>query len=179
MSKYNKIIAKQIFDLFREDSYTIAEVCRSVGIAECTYYDWVNKKPEFSENIKKAKDDFNELIVVEARRSLIKLVKGYTVKEERVVILHRKRKGEDEDYEQEGTVKERTVTDKHFQPNPASVFFTLTNRDPDNWKNKMDNNVTGDITLKSELDKLSDEELERIIQNGDKQNDQNSGSEKA
>ena len=63
-------------------------------------------------------------------------------------------------------VKEHTVTDKHYQPNPTTIIFTLTNRDPDNWKNRQDTNVSADITLKSELEKLSDEELETIIHNG-------------
>ena len=177
MAKYSKTIASKIYDLLREDSFTISEICKVVGIAECTYYDWVNKKPEFSENIKRAKDDFNVLIVAKASRSLVKLIEGYTVKEEKTVTVF---KGKKNDFGEEiGTVKEHSVTDKHIQSNVAATIFALVNRDPDNWKNKMDNNITGDITLKSELDKLSDEELERIIQNGDKQNGQDSGSDKA
>lgn len=177
MAKYNKTIAAKIFDLFKQDSYTIAEVCKSVGIAESTYYEWVNKKPEFSENIKKAKDEFNGLMVIEAKRSLIKLVRGYFENEERIVTINGKKL--DENGNPISVVKEHTVTTKHFQPNPTAIIFTLVNRDPDNWKNKMDSNVTGEITLKSELDKLSDEELENIIKNGEASKNDDQGSEKA
>lgn len=178
MAKYSKKIVDQICTLIRKDSYTIAEICSLSGISESTYHEWKATKSEFSEAIKKAGDDFNSLLIVEAKKSLMKKVRGYTVQEKRTVTC-------DSGKKDEATgkpivkVKEHTVTDKHIQPDTGAIIFTLVNRDPDNWKNKMDNNVTGDITLKSELDKLSDEELERIIQNGDKQNDQNSGSEKA
>lgn len=176
MAKYRKELINRICSLIKEDSYTIAEICLKVGISERSYYEWQSKYAEFADAIKKAGDDFNSLLIVEAKKSLMKKVRGYTVQEKRTVTADSGKKNE------EGKaivrVKEHTVIDKHIQPDTAAIIFTLVNRDPDNWKNKMDNNITGDITLKSELDKLSDEELERIIKNGDK-NDQDSGSEKA
>jgi hypothetical protein len=141
MAKYSKTIASKICDLLREDSFTISEICKVVGIAECTYYDWINKKPEFSENIKRAKDDFNVLIVAKASRSLVKLVEGYTVKEERTVTVF---KGKKNDFGDDiGTVKEHTVIDKHIQPNVAATIFALVNRDSDNWKNRQSTELTG------------------------------------
>jgi hypothetical protein len=164
MAKYSKKLVNQICSLIKEDSYTIAELCLKVGISERSFYEWKTKYAEFAEAIKRAEDDFNSLLVVEAKKSLVKLVKGYTIQEKRTVTIDSGKKNE------EGKpvvkVKEHTVTDKYFQPNPTSIIFTLTNRDPDNWKNRQDNNITGDITLKSELEKCSDEELENIIRNG-------------
>lgn len=178
MAKYSKKIVNKICSLIKKDSYTIAEICSLSGISESTYHEWKASKSEFSESIKKASGDFDEMLVAEAKKSLVKKVKGYTVQEKRTVTVDSGKKNE-ESGKPIVKVKEHTLIEKHIQPDTAMIIFTLVNRDPDNWKNKMDNNVTGDITLKSELDKLSDEELERIIQNGDKQNDQDSGSEKA
>jgi hypothetical protein len=55
MAKYSKKIVDKICNLLKSDSYTIAEVCRLVGIAESTFFDWQANKVEFSECIKKPK----------------------------------------------------------------------------------------------------------------------------
>jgi hypothetical protein len=178
MSKYSKKIVSQICSLIKKDSYTIPEICSLSGISESTYHEWKATKPEFSEAIKKASDDFDMMLVAEAKKSLVKLIRGYTIQEKKTVTCDSGKKDEASG-KPIVKVKEHTVIDKHIQPNVAATIFTLVNRDPDNWKNKQDNTISGDITLKSELDKLSDEELERIVQNGDKQNGQDSGSEKA
>lgn len=164
MAKYNKKIVDKIADLIREDSYTIAEICEKVNISKDTYYDWLKTKSDFSDAIKKAEDDFHSLIVVEAKRSLVKLIKGYTVQEKKTVTADTGKK--DDEGKPIVRVKEHTVSDKHYQPNTAAVIFALTNRDPDHWKNKMNNELSGEVAIKSDLEKLSDEELEKII-NGD------------
>ena len=161
MAKYNKKIVEDICSLIREDSYTIAEICEKVGIVKDTYYRWIAEKADFSDNIKKAQEDFNSLIVVEAKRSLVKLIKGYTVQEKKTITADTGKK--DENDKPIVKVKEHTVTEKHYQPNTAAVIFALTNRDPENWKNRMNNEVTADVSIKSDLEKLSDGELQKII----------------
>ena len=81
MAKYNKKIVDNICALIRTDSYTIAEICEQVGISKETYYQWLKTKPDFSDAIKKAEDEFNDLIIAEAKRSLVKMIRGYTVQE--------------------------------------------------------------------------------------------------
>lgn len=164
MAKYSKKLVDHICELLSTDSYTIAEVCSLSGISESTYHEWKDKKPEFSESIKKAKKYFNEFIIVEAKRSLVKKIRGYTVQEVKTVNVVSKQM--DEMGKPIIIEKEKIITDKYFQPDTAAIIFTLCNRDPDNWKNRVDNNITGDMTLASELDKLQDEELKNIIRNG-------------
>jgi hypothetical protein len=65
-----------------------------------------------------------------------------------------------------------TVTSKVtkvYKPDTAAVIFTLTNVDPDNWKNRRD--VSGEITTNQAIDfndledymkDLSDEDLEDL-----------------
>lgn len=161
MTKYSKQMTERICSLIREDSYTIAEICRIVKINCDTYYHWKATKPEFSEAIKKAQDDFNELALVEAERSLMRLVRGYSIQEKRTVSTDSGRR--DENGKAIAKVKEHIVTDKHVQPVPAAVIFTLINRAPDKWKNRTDNKVTADVGFKSHLESLSDEELQKII----------------
>lgn len=165
MARYTKQIVTDICSLIQEDSYTIAEICKMVHIAESTYYDWKAKKPEFSEALKKAEAVFNDMVVAEAKRSLLKQIKGYTVTEKKTVTQDTGKKDEHTG-KPIVKVKEHSVIEKHIQPNVAATIFALTNRDPENWKNRQDTNISADVTLKSELEGLSDEELETIIKNG-------------
>ena len=164
MARYSKKIVEDICTLVKKDSYTVAEICKLVGIAESTYYTWKAKKTEFQEAIAKAQDIFNEMIVAEAKRSLLKQIRGYSAIETRTVTADTGKKNEDGNPIVK--VKEHTKIEKHIQPNVAATIFALTNRDPDNWKNRVENNMSADISLKSELENCSDEELETIIKNG-------------
>lgn len=53
MAKYNKKIVDRICELVSKDSYTIAEICKTVGISERTYYEWMSKNADFADTIKK------------------------------------------------------------------------------------------------------------------------------
>ena len=75
-TKYNKKIAEKICSLIATDTYTVAEVCRMVKISDSTYYDWITRFPEFSENIKKAEAERMAFFVAEAKRSLLRKVHG-------------------------------------------------------------------------------------------------------
>jgi hypothetical protein len=121
--------------MIKSDSYTIAEICNTVGIHVDTYYDWYNNKTEFSENIKKAKGEFDDYIANEARKSLVKLIKGYDIDETKTVYVN--------DITGKPKIKEKTTVKKHFQPNTGAVIFALTNRDSENWKNRQNTEVTG------------------------------------
>lgn len=161
MAKYNRKIVENICALIRADSYTIAEICEQVGISKETYYQWLKTKSDFSDAIKKAEDEFNDLIVTEAKKSLIKMIRGYTVQEKRTVTADTGKK--DDNGKPIVKVKEHVVTDKHYQPNPTLVIFALTNRDPDNWKNRQENKISGEVGIKSSLESLSDDELKKIV----------------
>ena len=160
MAKYNDKIIKKICDLISKDSYTIAEICLKVKIAESTYYEWVNTKPEFSEAIKKAQDKLTDDLLIECNRSLVKLIKGYTVEEKKTVRSDTGRK--DENDKPIVKIKEHSVVEKYYPPSLGAIIHFQTNRDPDNWKNRQENKHTGEIGIKSNLENLSDEQLERI-----------------
>lgn len=158
MARYSKEIVQRITELLSSDSYTIAEICKEVGIAESTYHDWKSKKTEFSEAIKKAQDIFDERCTVEAKKSLMKLVAGYSVDETKTVYVDSK--------EGRPRIKEQTVTKKHIQPNLGAAIFILTNKDPENWKNRQNNEVTGkdgkDLIPSVDLSKIDKADLKQV-----------------
>ena len=158
MAKYNKEIVDKICSLIKEDSYTVAEICDAVGIAEDTYYTWKKEKNEFSESIKKAKEEFNKDILVECERSLRKLITGYTVQEKKTTMVDSK--GKDANGKAKLKIKEQTIIDKHIPPNLGAIIHYQTNQDPDNWKNKHSTELTGkdgkDLVPILNIDPLSD-----------------------
>lgn len=148
MAKYSKKTVDRICSLIKKDSYTIAEICSLSGISESTYFEWKVRKPEFSESIKKAEDEFYSFMIVEARKSLVKKIQGYSVQEKKTVTVDSGKKNE-ETGKPVVKVKEHTVVEKHIQPDTAAIIFTLSNRDPENWKNRqiVDSNITSDSAV--------------------------------
>lgn len=164
MAKYGKKIVDKIVGMLRSDTYTIAEVCRQVGITTKTYHEWVNDYPEFGESVEKAKDERMQFFVAEAKKSLLKKIQGYTVDETKVVTIPSSEKelGKDGKMHPKPKIKEQTTVKKHIQPDTAAVIFTLTNGEPTRWRNRQTNEVTG-VDGKDLFKDMSDEELEKRI----------------
>ena len=135
MAKYNKKIVKRITDLISKDSYTIPEICSMSGISESTFHEWKLSKPEFAEKIARAREAFDEIIVKEAKISLRKKVTGYEVEEKRTVYTEGK--------EGRPKIKEQMTIKKHIQPDTFAIQMVLTNKAPEEYKNRQTNEVTG------------------------------------
>ena len=160
MGLYNKKIVNKIADLIRSDTYTIAEICRQVGITPKTYHKWINTHEEFALVIEEAKEERMQFFVQEAKKSLLKKIQGYEVTETKVVTVPGKKK--DEKDNPKPTIKEQTTQKKHVAPDTAAIIFTLTNGDPKRWKNRQNTEVTGKDG-KDLFKTLSDEELDKEI----------------
>lgn len=152
--KYNKKIVKRIADLIKADSYTIAEICSLSGICKDTYYQWLESKPDFSDAVEKARKDFDDILASEAKKSLIKLVRGYEVDETKTVYTEGK--------DGKPKIKEKTTVKKHFQPNVAATIFLLTNKASDEYKNRQNTELTGKDG-KDLMQSKSDDELDARI----------------
>ena len=160
MAKYGKKITKKIVELIKSDSYTIAEICQQVAITHTTFHEWQKEHEEFAQAIQEAKDARMQFFVSEAKKSLIKKIQGYTVQEKHTTMVDSKEK--DDNGKPKPKIKEQKVVEKHFQPDTAAIIFTLTNGDPESWKNRQNTEVTGK-NGKDLFSNLSDEELEERI----------------
>ena len=161
MAKYSKIRVAQICSLIRKDSYTIAEICSISGIDEATYYRWLKDKSEFCEAVTRAREDFNEARLVECEKSLVKLINGYDYEEVKTVMIDSGKPGPDG--KTTPKIKERTVTKKHIIPSLPAIIHFQTNRDPENWKNRQTNELTGKGG-KDLFEGVSNDELENRIE---------------
>jgi len=160
MSKYSKKLANKICSLIKSDTYTIAEICLNVGISERSYYEWQKNNAEFAELLAKSNDDRMKFFAAEAKKSLLKKIQGYTIQEKRVVMIEGKADGEGKT---KPKIKEQTIIDKHFQPDTAAIIFTLTNQEPENWKNRYNNEITGKDG-KDLFAGMTDEDLNKRIE---------------
>lgn len=154
MAKYSKKLAHKIYSLIEKDSYTIAEICANVGISERCYYDWRSKIAEFADGLTRAREDFVEARLVDCEKSLVKLINGYDYEEKKTIMV-KNSKGEP-------AIKEQTITKKHIAPSLPAIIHFQTNKDPENWKNKQTNELTG-RGGKDLFEGVSNEELEERI----------------
>lgn len=161
MAKFSKKTVDKIVGLVKSDTYTIAEVCRQVGITPKTYHAWVNDYPDFADAVEQAKLERMQLMVIEAKKSLMKKIQGYDVTETKVVTVPGNQK--DERGNPKPIIKEQTTTKKHIQPDTAAIIFTLTNGDPEHWRNRQSTEVTGKDG-KDLFANKTDEELDKEIE---------------
>lgn len=161
MAKFSKKTVDKIVGLVKSDTYTIAEICRQVGITPKTYHQWVNDYPDFADAIEQAKEERMQFFVQEAKKSLLKKIQGYEVTETKVVTIPGKKK--DERGNPKPEIKEQTTTKKHIQADTAAIIFTLTNGDPDHWRNRQSTEVTGKDG-KDLFANKTDEELDNEIE---------------
>ena len=154
MAKYSKKIAQKIFSLIEKDSYTITEICAKVGISDRTFRYWQNENSEFAAGIAHARDTFTETKLVECEKSLDKLINGYEYDEVKTVVI--------DDGKGQPKIKERTTIRKMVIPSLPAIIHFQTNRDPENWKNRQTNELTGKDG-KDLFAGLTNEELEERI----------------
>lgn len=154
MAKYNKKTVNKIIELLSSDTYTVKEVCKIVGITTKSFHEWRATKPEFDQMVVEAENDRMEAFAVEAKKSMLKKLRGYEVTETKVTTVPGK-KGLP-------TIKEQKTYKKHIAPDTAAIIFTLTNGDPEHWKNRQTNEITGKNG--GDLFKgITDEELDKRI----------------
>lgn len=170
MAKYSRQLVDRICSLIREDSYTIAEICDLVDIHKDTYHTWMKTKSDFSDSIKKAESDRMQFFVAEAQKSLLKKIQGYEVEESKTVYVDNGKPIIDEETgkeKQKPKIREKTIIKKHIHPDTAAIIFTLTNGNPERWKNRQDTSMSGSVQV-SKFDGMTDEQLEDFI-HGEKQ----------
>lgn len=161
MAKFTKKIVAKIVGLVKSDTYTIAEICRQVEITPKTYHKWLNDYPDFADAIEQARTERMQMMVIEAKKSLMKKIQGYDVTETKVVTVPGKEKTKDG--KPKGIIKEQTTTTKHIQADTAAIIFTLTNGDPEHWRNRQSTEVTGKDG-KDLFANKTDEELDKEIE---------------
>ena len=120
-----------------KDAYTAAHVSHT------TFFKHLNEDAEFLALVKKAEQHYQEWydsqIVVDSKRSLAELIRGYEWDETTTETIPSR--------DGKTMITKTKVVHKKAAPNPTAIIFALCNRDPDNWKNRVAQDVNGKIDV--------------------------------
>lgn len=134
MGKYNKNMIQACADWVRENGLidcggaTLTYFCKSMRIDDMTYYKWMGKS-EFSEAIKKAKEEFRDSLEKDIVKSLANAAKGYEYEQITTEYM---------DVNGKPHIKKQVKKNVRIEPNVGAAIFLLTNIAPERWKNKRD-----------------------------------------
>lgn len=125
----------------RVDDLTEAEIAKRLGISVATLENYKNQHLEFLGAIKETPD----VAIAEVENALLKRAKGFEYEEEEIIVDNSGKK----------RIKKTT---KQVVPDPASIFFYLSNRKPSHWRqpSRYDTGDASDGTLGELLDKLAE-----------------------
>ena len=140
-----------------KDAFTAARVGHD------SFYRHLRDDADFSEKVKKAEADYQEWydsqLVVECKRSLIELVRGYEWDETTT----------ESALDKNGKMIEvkKKIVHKKAAPNPTAIIFALCNRAPGEWSNKHIQEISGKIETESKpglsLANVPDDLLAKVI----------------
>jgi len=159
--KLTKKMRDRIIEMIQSDTYTYTEICAACGINQRTFYYWRERFADFDQDIKDAEDARMQDFVKIAKRSLRRKIEGYTVDETQVTTVPSRHK--DERGKPIPEIKEQKTNHRHIAPDTAAIIFTLTNGDPNNWRNRQTNEIVGKDG-KDLFKELSDDELDKRIE---------------
>lgn len=118
-----------------KDAFTAARVSKA------TFYAHLANDSDFSYRVKKAEQEYQDWydsqLVVDCKRSLLELIRGYEWDETTTETSPGK--------DGKGTVTKTKVVHKKAAPNPTAIIFALCNRAPGEWSNKHIQELTGKI----------------------------------
>lgn len=143
MAKYNKDIVKQMCDWVRENGLIeyggarLTDFLNRFGIDDMTYYRWL-KLSEFSEAIKKAKEEYRSKCEKTTVKSLFTAANGYEYEQTTTEYM---------DVNGKPRIKKQTKKNVRVEPNVGAAIFLLTNIAPERWKNRQDNRLSVDDSV--------------------------------
>lgn len=140
MAKYADVTPKLLAAL--EQGMSNRDAIKLVGITEETFYKWIRDKAEFSEAVHKAKEIGDQIAINDVERSLLELAKGFEYEEVRTEY---ESKLNDQTGKYEPTIKKQVRTKKRVVPSTEAIKFYLTNKAPEDWKNRLEQNNTGNL----------------------------------
>lgn len=128
--------------------YSQKEACAKAGIAEKTFYRWQDEDSQFRQLVRNAQDEarISKADVRAVEQSLLDIARGFEYEE--VKTEYESREVIDEQTgkkEFKPVIKKQVRTQKRVTPNVEAIKFLLTNRDPQNWKNRIDTMQMGSI----------------------------------
>lgn len=116
------------------DGLTDEQIAEKIGIVSSTLYEWKKQYSEISEALKRGK----EVVDREVEKALLKRALGYTYKETTKELCLDKETGCSE-------MKVTKIVEKEVIPDTTAQIFWLKNRKPEEWRDKQNIRLEGNI----------------------------------
>jgi thiamine biosynthesis lipoprotein ApbE len=121
-----KKLIEKVLDHYSSGKFTFASCCETTGFTEKTIRNWINADSDFSDLLKKAKQEFNEVrrgqLIELAMNGLQRLITGFHEEETEVQKIKNNR-GQ--------IIRTIEVTrKKYIQPQTTAIIFALKALDP-------------------------------------------------
>ena len=123
---------------------TDKELAEFFSVSEQTLNKWKKDYPEFLESLKKGKNIADANVASRLYNRAI----GYSCKATKFATS-------------EGKITDSKEYIEHYPPDTTAAIFWLKNRQPEKWRDKKE--VDANVNLGDELEGLSDEQLQAII----------------
>lgn len=133
---------------YLSQGYSQREAFTKAGIAERTFYQWMDNDSQFKQLVRNAQEDarISKADVRMVEQSLLDVARGFEYEEVRTEYESREVTDEQTGKKEfKPVIKKQVRTQKRVVPNVEAIKFLLTNRDPEHWKNRIESAMTGDV----------------------------------
>lgn len=161
--KYSAEKVKEICRYIAEGK-TYSDSYKLAGISESIFYEWKSTKPEFLEAIKRAEEQYKEWynrdLVASAKKSLKELILGWECEEVQTEFE------QDPHNPQAPRIKRQRRIVKKYKPDATAIIFALTNKVPDEFKNRqtIEGKMEQEVTNKPDLSAIPDDLLAKVME---------------
>lgn len=126
-----------------EEGKNNKEIAEILNVTTTTLNNWKSMSEQFLTTYNEAKHNLNEAV----RSSLFSKATGYTIEKRKVII--------------DDTGKKRTeIEEVYYPPDTQAQQFWLKNKDPENFKDKTEQHITGNVA--SVMTESPEAQLERL-----------------
>ena len=145
-STYNPEIHPKIASDLALMGKTQPEIAKALGVDEDTVIRWRKEFPEFAGAIKESKDQADSKVVA----CLYQRACGYEYTEIKVV-------------ENPDGTRRKEMTKRKVAPDVTAQIFWLKNRQPGQWRDKQNVEMSGTVSVTTHPKQLSDDDIIALI----------------
>lgn len=152
---------------FISDGYTIKEAAQKSAIDDHTVFEWMRNRPSFFTSVQDARKNGEQKAIAAVESSLLDLAKGFEYEE--VTTEYESQPNPNYDPKQGGekyipVIKKQRRTKKRVIPSIDAIKFYLTNKAPDIWKNRQQQEIANlDLLKNLRVEQVGTKEDERLV----------------
>ena len=139
-------------EAWARDGLTDEQIAYNIGITRKTLFNWKSTHLPIFHALKRGK----EVIDIQVENALLKRALGYSYNEVTRERIIDKKTGEN------SLEITKTIT-KEVSPDVTAQIFWLKNRKPEEWRDRKETRIDGDLNITNEYETMSDEDLDKLV----------------